>query len=143
MSNPSNGGAIGEDEYDDPDPEDDDDLESEFVLEGLDTSAWIQQALNNNNNDSGSDLMESPGSAKERQARRDFMSSAKSMMSTGTSYMSIGMTSDDMEHTTDNDGNKTLETTFSREAKMSMSRSMHSNQSLMSELTDFSGTEIL
>jgi hypothetical protein len=143
MSNPSNGGAIGNDEYDDPDPEDDDDLESEFVLEGLDTSAWIQQALNNNNDDSGSDLMESAGSAKDRPSRKNFTSSAKSMMSSTTSYMSIGMTSDEMEHTADHDGTKTLDTAFSREAKMSMSRSMHSNQSLMSELTDFSGTEIL
>ena len=118
-----------------------DDPENEFSLEGLDTTAWIQQALNND--DSGSDLMESAGSMGEPKGRRGMLStqkSQKSLMSTGTSYMSMAMS--DMEQS-GNDATATSTAGLSREAKMNMSRSMHSNHSLMSELTDFSSSEIL
>ena len=118
-----------------------DDPENEFALEGLDTSAWIQQALNND--DSGSDLMESAGSVGEPKGRRGMLStqkSQKSLMSTGTSYMSMAMSEMDQSG---NDDTATSGAGLSREAKMNMSRSMKSDHSLMSELTDFSTSEIL
>ena len=124
-----------------PDALDEDDQENEFALEDLDTSAWIQRALNHD--DSGSDMMESPGSVADKRGRRGLLStqkSQKSLMSTGTSYMSMAMS--DMEQSL-NDATATSTAGLSREAKMNMSRSMHSNHSLMSELTDFSGTETL
>jgi hypothetical protein len=107
----------------------DDDASEEGVgYDGIDAAAWIQQALHDSADMS---LTMNRKNGGRRGVTRE--NSKKSLMSTdGTSYMSLAFS--DMEHSGDL---STGISTGTREQKMSAARSMASNQSVMSELTDF------
>jgi hypothetical protein len=112
---------------------DDDVSEEGLGFDGIDASAWIQQALN----DSGDLSLTNRKNGGRRGVLKEHReNSKKSLMSTdGTSYMSLALS--DMEQTDDHS-----EDLSTREQKMSGARSMASNHSVMSELTDFSELDL-
>jgi hypothetical protein len=111
----------------------DDDASEEGVgYDGIDAAAWIQQALHDSADMS---LTMNRKNGGRRGVTRE--NSKKSLMSTdGSSYTSLAFS--EMEQSGDvSTGISTGISTGTREQKMSAARSMASNHSVMSELTDF------
>ena len=107
--------------------------DEDLGLIGVDASEWIQNALN----DSGNDMDDFKSSTNRRRGSHTLSvkSGASGAMSTATSCMSLALS--DMEESGDGLPKGLGEELGMRAEKMSMARNMSSNQSIMSELTDF------
>lgn len=115
---------------------DDDASEEGLGFDGIDASAWIQQALNDSSDLS---LTNRKSGGRRGGLKEHRENSKKSLMSTGdgTSYMSLALSDMDQSEHSYEDLNESR-----RERGMSAARSMASNQSVMSELTDFSDLDL-